>query len=592
MKTQSFISQLKVEVENICHDMAWDFQNEKHRGMGFENWCFDLFNQTYNESENRLEDCILRQDDFNVDICFPSKEFQEVYFIQSKYKKISNSPPIDCNEVESFFLHYEYFAGHKIYDRKVIKNPRVDVLFNEFKVYLNERFKIYFIFITTEKSSEKDQAIQSSFQNKYQNENVSFEIWDPSRLAQEYVKLKSVDESYPDDISFTLGENKFLYVDGPEQHLTFVLPGTSIQQTYIQHRHSLFNWNIRSFLGRKGQVNTGMSETLENTPDAFYYFNNGISALCESFNFDKKNRKLVIKKLQIVNGAQTVGALGQAKSDLTGTQVLVKLTAIKNAQREKGMAASIIRANNTQNSLRVPDFRSNDPIQIWIEDRFKNTKSRGKLGNIVYGRKRPYPRQSAGKYILKMIDLGKIRYAWHGEPRLAISSPNKLFLNSEDGGVYEKAFGEDGNLVDIWSDESFNETVLAINCFEYLTEKLKIAETETFEIKIGDQEQTIQYAQLTRLRLYGLALMRIYADDHLFRLPEIDRADLYALKQKFTQFCDRSSKLILMSLKRTYKRVIENKEGAAFSLPRDSVIWDQIRENFAEYIEMDAQLKE
>ena len=300
----------------------------------------------------------------------------------------------------------------------------------------------------------------------------------------------------------------------------------------------------------------------------------------------------MIKKLQIVNGAQTVGALGQAKSDLTGTQILVKLTAIKHAQREKGMAASIIRANNTQNSLRVPDFRTNDPIQIWIEDKFKNTKSRGELGKIVYGRKRPYPRPSAGKYILKMIDLGKIRYAWHGEPRLAISSPNKLFLNSEDGGVYEKAFGEDGKLVDIWSDNSFNETFLAIHCFEYLTDKLKIAEKETFKIKIGDQEQIIPYSQLTRLRLYGLALMRIYADNHLSQLHETNRADLYAFKQKFSKFCGTSSKLVLISLKRTYKRVIENKEGAAFSLPRDGVIWDRIKENFEELIEMRNQLEE
>jgi hypothetical protein len=415
---------------------------------------------------------------------------------------------------------------------------------------------------------------------------VNFEVWDQYRLTKEYVRLSSIEESYPEDIHFTLGMGKFLEIDGPENHLTFVLPGTEIQKIYLTHRHSLFNWNIRSFLGKKGQINVGMSETINKTPEEFYYLNNGISALCDSFDFDPDSRKLRVRKLQIVNGAQTVGALGQAKIEINKLQILVKLTAIKHAQREKGMAAAIIKANNTQNALRVPDFRANDPIQIWIEDKFKNSKPKGVLGKIVYGRKRPYPKKSVGLHVLKMMDLGKIRYTWNCEPRLAISSPNKLFLHKENGGVYEKTFGEEGKLQNIWSDEAFNETMLALNCFEYCTDRLKKAEEDFFDIKVGDEKQKMQYSQLSRLRFYGLALMRIYADQHLERLIDTDREDLYPIKKKFEGFCASSFKPILPSLKRTYKRVVENKEGAAFALPRDSKIWERIQENFHELIEM------
>lgn len=115
-----------------------------------------------------------------------------------------------------------------------------------------------------------------------------------------------------------------------------------------------------------------------------------------------------IQKLQVVNGAQTLGALrGADSAKANQAWVLVKLTAIKHAAREKGLAAALIRTNNTQNTLRIPDFRSNDPIQLWLEQKFKETKPRGELGKIIYGRKRPYPRSTLSQTVLKLQDLGK-----------------------------------------------------------------------------------------------------------------------------------------------------------------------------------------
>ena len=99
-----------------------------------------------------------------------------------------------------------------------------------------------------------------------------------------------------------------------------------------------------------------MTETIVNSPETFYYLNNGISALCDNFKLNKDNRELIIKRLQIVNGVQTIGAIGNISvqdhfSELNKTQVLVKLTAVKKASNEKGLAGAIIRANNTHNLI-------------------------------------------------------------------------------------------------------------------------------------------------------------------------------------------------------------------------------------------------
>ena len=221
---------------------------------------------------------------------------------------------------------------------------------------------------------------------------MKFEVWDINALRDEFVAVKSIEEQYPGDVTITLADKHFLTPEGDLKNITFAVRGTTLQDLAHKYKETLFNWNIRRFLGRKGEVNSGLRGTLEKEPELFYYYNNGISALCNYFDFEEITKKLTIKKLQIVNGAQTLGALRYADTEkVRNALVVVKLTAIKHATREQGIAATLIKTNNTQNTLRIPDFRSNNKIQIWLDNKFKATKPRGELLQIAYGRKRPHP---------------------------------------------------------------------------------------------------------------------------------------------------------------------------------------------------------
>ena len=166
----------------------------------------------------------------------------------------------------------------------------------------------------------------------------------------------SLEENYPDEVRIKLGTGGFLDVEGLENHMTFVIQGTQLNKIFTHHQNSLFNWNIRKFLKHGSSINRRISETIVNSPETFYYLNNGISALCDNFELNKVNRELIIKRLQIVNGMQTIGAIGSISvqehfSQLSKTQVLVKLTAVKQASNEKVIAGAIIRANNTHNLI-------------------------------------------------------------------------------------------------------------------------------------------------------------------------------------------------------------------------------------------------
>jgi hypothetical protein len=322
-------------------------------------------------------------------------------------------------------------------------------------------------------------------------------------------------------------------------------------------------------------VNAGLTETLSNHPEHFYYFNNGISALCEEFHFEPKSKKLQITKLQVVNGAQTVGAIRYANSEqLKNVLVLVKLTAVRHAHRETGIAASLIKTNNTQNTLRAPDFRSNDKIQLWLEQKFKSTKPRGELPQIAYGRKRPYPRSSAAQSVLKLQDLGKIRYAWYHDPRIPISDPAKLFLLPEEGGLYGFSFGSDGELVDIWSDDQFRMSLLAIHAFWKI------------ESLLEELQANAELRQISRLKYYGLKLFKRYCDRVIVEDRVASFEDLFAFGGKFNSFFDRSMKVISRTLSRSYQDMLSKEEGTAFSLPRDPKVWAAIERRFEDNLSL------
>jgi hypothetical protein len=538
--------------------------------MAFENWCFDLFSERYPAAENDPATAILRGDDAQLDIIFESKETEEIYILQCKNPKIAAQDPIPEDEVISFFSEFKLFKDRAYLDSRKAKNSRIQDLASEFPYWLKQGYLIHFVFISTGRATDKTDALVDKFNKDNPTDNVKFDVWDLGLLKDEYESIASVEEKYPDEVVFILREHHYFQPDGDPENITFAIPGTTLQEMALKYKESLFNWNIRRFLGKKGEVNKGLVDTLETEPGNFYYYNNGISALCEGFDFDEKTKKLKIKKIQIVNGAQTFGAIRTAApSKLQQALVLVKLTSIKHASKERGIAAALIKTNNTQNTLRVPDFRSNDKIQQWLEVKFKNTKPRGNLLQIVYARKRPYPYKTSMQQVLKLQDLGKIRYAWNYDPRIPIADPAKLFQLKEENGLYEDAFGSDGDAVDMWSEEKFRECLLAIHSYNRVSSELHKLQEESEDLR-----------QVSRLRYYGLKLFKLYLDQVPPITQGISMEELLSFGGKFESYFETAISLIGETLAQSYRDILKENEGTAFSLPRDAKVWEKVETQF------------
>ena len=156
---------------------------------------------------------------------------------------------------------------------------------------MKQRFLIYFVFASTETLTEKVAALVDKYNRDNASSNVKFEVWDINALRDEFVAVKSIEEQYPGDVTITLADKHFLTPEGDLKNITFAVRGTTLQDLAHKYKETLFNWNIRRFLGRKGEVNSGLRETLEKEPELFYYYNNGISALCDFLPISKKLQK-------------------------------------------------------------------------------------------------------------------------------------------------------------------------------------------------------------------------------------------------------------------------------------------------------------
>lgn len=244
MKIQDFKSELTSSLKAICEEKRWSFDNQKQRGMAFEDWCFNLFSERYPAADNELEQSIIRGDDANIDIVFESKETEEIYILQCKHPKISANDPIPEDEVKSFFSTYRLLKDHEYFKERNTTNPKIGDLVSEFEYWEKQNFLIHFIFISSGKEHPKTEALTAKYNRDNQNQNVKFDVWDISRLRDEFVSIKSVEEQYPSLVTFTLTEGHYLTPNGELDNITFVIRGTRLKELAIDAKDSLFNGEV------------------------------------------------------------------------------------------------------------------------------------------------------------------------------------------------------------------------------------------------------------------------------------------------------------------------------------------------------------
>jgi hypothetical protein len=161
--------------------------------------------------------------------------------------------------------------------------------------------------------------------------------------------------------------------DTPRPAIYGQVDGQQIGSWWEKHRTRLFEKNLRGVLGDT-DVNNEIRDTIERQPDHFWYFNNGITIIAKKITKaaagggDNAFGVFHCEDVSIVNGAQTVGAIGKytesGKDNHHKISVAVRIISLEESQGDFG--DTVTKTNNRQNRIENRDFVALDPEQSRI----------------------------------------------------------------------------------------------------------------------------------------------------------------------------------------------------------------------------------
>lgn len=217
-----------------------------------------------------------------------------------------------------------------------------------------------------------------------------------------------------------------------------------IYDWWKKYKYALFEKNIRSVLGDSTSVNAGIMATIENHPENFWYYNNGVTATYEEVDESIANagasRKIGIfgfKKLNIINGAQTVSSIGAIFDNIPDekkdkVRVMIRFINAK----DPVFLGDVTKYNNTQNRVTGRDFTTQRPEQQKIQ------KEINFVGGYTYKLLR---QEDSGIVASNVIDIDDSLNALICKSKKAhliavLKSNRGRFFDSTENNLYEQVF--------------------------------------------------------------------------------------------------------------------------------------------------------
>ena len=301
---------------------------------------------------------------------------------------------------------------------------------------------------------------------------VTFQIWDVTRLKRIH-EARSVRDDLFIDLSVLPGGGlaalpAAVGAGDYDAYLT-VVPGEILADIYIEYGSRLLEGNVRTYLGRRGKINSGIASTLAKEPGRFFAYNNGIAATASDVTTVVGAGGAVllagVADLQIVNGAQTTASLAalrrEGKLSQSAVSVPMKLSVVAPAVAEE-LIPRISRFANTQNTVRASDFFANHAFHQRIEEISRRIlapavggaltqthwyyeRARGQYLNdqagLTQARKDQFLRQTPRVQVITKTDLAKVESCFDLLPDVACKGAEKAFV----------AFAE--RVTEDWKDE-------------------------------------------------------------------------------------------------------------------------------------------
>ena len=365
--------------------------------FAFNYW---VLSHLYSLDEDVIPSNITESNDKNIDCFVHYEDTKELFIIQNKF--YNENTPVNRNDISDFLKTPLSVLKRGQYTRSV----ELQKIFN--RIHQDSDYKIWLHFyVTNEYHSDDIDSLFNEF--SYDVENTSayvgakyFDLNDIQRMYfnDRFTNKAAFSAIMPTRFAATSLDVRPVEYDLPWMiDLRYVMINVAeLYQIYKEaaiKNYQLFEENIREYLGTQG-INNGIIKTLKSSKDRdnFFYYNNGITIICEACEtlnantIPEKSKKyhhylygFKLTNPQIVNGCQTINSIAEVLSNYDDERmhrefekafVLVKIFVFdeKTKKEKAGLDKNIVRYTNSQNGISDKAFASKKSYFLNIQKEF------------------------------------------------------------------------------------------------------------------------------------------------------------------------------------------------------------------------------
>ena len=301
----------------------------------------------------------------------------EFFAVQSKERT-----DFDSSAVNTFGIGLRnFFSPPSLPENEKIKAIRIvkDYIFNNDKIIrklvCNPSINIYYVFCGQTPDDKHTKAVKDLLIEGLKScpdclGDIRMEYVDAEQLTKKCNDLENefkTELNIRDIIPLTVSNNTLI-----KKAYAFTCEASELLKLLTREdktiRRSLFDNNVRDYLGNKGGINSEIEQTITNEPEMFLMCNNGITIVCSDF-IQIKDKLVSIDNPQIVNGCQTSSTIFEQRDNesLNKVQVLVKLICTE----DNSITNKIVRGTNKQNQVLEENFEATKPFHQMLEKFFE-----------------------------------------------------------------------------------------------------------------------------------------------------------------------------------------------------------------------------
>lgn len=441
-------------------------------GQRFVAWY--LRNVLFRDMNETRYDITDGADDKQIDAIVIDDDKSLVRIVQGKYVQgVVDAEPL--REVLSSWIQIKDLAR-----LQTVANAKLQQRLSELAAALDDEYEVSFELITTGTLTDAARHDLEAFQQELAklSENEEFDatihVIEADELRRRYEYAIEADNP---SINYRLDLNgsRYMYHEvAGTPVVVAIVPLKECTKLPGIKDGTLFQKNVRQSLGSSNAVNKGIRTTiLGDKRSDFFFFHNGITALCSKMQLNNDTQTLSLTGLSVVNGCQSLNTIlscSETAKKLDDAFILFRFYEIP--QRDRADKISIY--TNSQSAVKARDLRSNDKRVLALK---KAYELKFPTGYFITKRGENAPPDRDKDHIVDLSALAKHLIAWHSQrPNLSYGE-TKIFDKYFDTLFKNKDYPPENIFaLNAWMNEvlktwvsanplSLNETLLAMRAY-------------------------------------------------------------------------------------------------------------------------------